>query len=314
MIDTLMALWNRSYSSRSLLILSAFLVLCISVSVLLVTIGGAWVPSLAHSPAPVGQGDRAAGAYLTETSTASSPVAASSATPTRSSTPVVPASNPCGASPTVHTQAFLPTRAVPPGRGSGGWPRRTPVPHPHPPRPTPQPTPRPTPTVIPTPVVTPTATPTPVATPTVVPTPTIPPSPTPTPVETATPRPTPSETPPPRGIPTLTPGPASTGTPTPAPSLTPTGTPAPQPGLTPRLSSRPVGHRDTPTPSGMQDSQSQGQNTWVTNCVSDSIDTPGSAAALAALEGYAWLILSSSTLGTLFFSAAMYHVNRRRSR
>src|SRR5947209_20611721 len=94
MIDTLMALWNRSYSSRSLLILSAFLLLCISVSVLLVTIGGAWLPSFAHNLASGGQGDRANGSYLTETSTASSPTAVPSTTPTLPSTPVVSANHP----------------------------------------------------------------------------------------------------------------------------------------------------------------------------------------------------------------------------
>src|SRR6266567_4437929 len=42
MIDTMMVLWNRGYSSRALLAFLAFLVICISISLLLVTVAGVW--------------------------------------------------------------------------------------------------------------------------------------------------------------------------------------------------------------------------------------------------------------------------------
>src|SRR5712691_426286 len=46
MIDTVMVLWNRGYNSRALLALLAFLVICISISLLLVTANGVWWHSL----------------------------------------------------------------------------------------------------------------------------------------------------------------------------------------------------------------------------------------------------------------------------
>jgi hypothetical protein len=48
MIDTLMVLWNRSSRSRGSLALLAFLLICISVSLLLIIVGGAE----SHGPAP----------------------------------------------------------------------------------------------------------------------------------------------------------------------------------------------------------------------------------------------------------------------
>src|SRR5438876_9626605 len=42
MIDTVMALWNRGYGGRGILVTIAFFLICISISLLLVSIGSSW--------------------------------------------------------------------------------------------------------------------------------------------------------------------------------------------------------------------------------------------------------------------------------
>src|SRR5947209_1530592 len=45
MIDTLMALWNRGYGGRGILVIIAFSLICISISLLLVSAGSSWFSS-----------------------------------------------------------------------------------------------------------------------------------------------------------------------------------------------------------------------------------------------------------------------------
>src|SRR5436853_12143 len=45
MIDTLMALWNRGYGGRGILVTIAFSLICISISLLLVSAGSSWFSS-----------------------------------------------------------------------------------------------------------------------------------------------------------------------------------------------------------------------------------------------------------------------------
>jgi len=68
MIDTLMVLWNRGSRSRGTLALLAFLLICISVSLLLIIVGGAE----SHGPAP-NSADRNKGAPVNQTPVVSVP-------------------------------------------------------------------------------------------------------------------------------------------------------------------------------------------------------------------------------------------------
>src|SRR5438105_13594538 len=45
MIDTFMALWNRGYGGRGILVTIAFSLICISISLLLVSAGSSWFSS-----------------------------------------------------------------------------------------------------------------------------------------------------------------------------------------------------------------------------------------------------------------------------
>src|SRR5437588_11316039 len=45
MIDTVMALWNRGYGGRGILVTVAFFLICISISLLLVSAGSSWFSS-----------------------------------------------------------------------------------------------------------------------------------------------------------------------------------------------------------------------------------------------------------------------------
>src|SRR5579863_10527917 len=65
MIDTLMALWNRGYGGKGVMVSIAFLVICISISLLLATVGGAW---FMHAGVPNNQRSIVGAASLTATS------------------------------------------------------------------------------------------------------------------------------------------------------------------------------------------------------------------------------------------------------
>src|SRR5712692_10716582 len=102
MIDTLMALWNRGYGGRGILVTTAFFLICISISLLLVTVGNSITVLFPHGNAPGNQQHIVSSADLTATSQLSSsfkPVADNTAaivapTPTTGSTATATA-NPC---------------------------------------------------------------------------------------------------------------------------------------------------------------------------------------------------------------------------
>src|SRR6266699_4854195 len=195
MIDTLMALWNRGYGGRGILVTIAFSLICISISLLLVSAGSSWFSSgkrvlPAKDISIISAGD------LTATAQSNNirPVADNTVT-IYSPTATVTA-NPCSTTTFIESKTPLVQANATRYRGSGHYiPTPTP-PHsrttPTPVKATPTPIPRrtPTPTVTatktppPTPPVRPTETPTPTVTPTKTPTPT----PTVRPTETPTPR------------------------------------------------------------------------------------------------------------------------------
>src|SRR5437588_2709905 len=198
MIDTLMALWNRGYGGRGILVIIAFSLICISISLLLVSAGSSWFSSGGRRlPGKhisiISAGDLTATAQSNNirpvpdnTVTIYSPTATVTAIPCSSTTFVV------SKTPLVQANA---TRY----RGSGHY-RPTPTPPhsrttPTPVKATPTPTPRQTPTPGVTPTETPTPTPTVTPTKTPTPTPTVRPTETPTPTETATTTPTETPTP-----------------------------------------------------------------------------------------------------------------------
>src|SRR2546421_9196158 len=180
MIDTLMALWNRGYGGRGILVTIAFSLICISISLLLVSAGSSWFSSGGRG-LPGKHISIISAADLTSTAQSNNirPVADNTVT-IYSPTATVTA-NPCSTTTFVESKTPLVQANATRYRGSGHY-RPTPTP-PHS-RTTPTP-------VKATPTVRPTNTPTPTATATETPTPT----PTARPTETPTPTPTERTTP-----------------------------------------------------------------------------------------------------------------------
>ncbi|MGI9061512.1 MAG: hypothetical protein ACR2H5_23370 [Ktedonobacteraceae bacterium] len=313
MIDTLMALWNRGYSGRGIMVSLAFALICISISLLLVTVGGSWASLFAQRPT---YPRRIVGTTnLTATAQASGiqPVADNTVTfqaPTSTAQPCATLTPRSEKTPTTHVSATV--------YQGGGYPRKPTV-TPRRPRPTPTPTPiRPTPTPV-------TATPTPTVTPTVVvtitPTETETPTPviTPTPTNTLTPVVTPTATATPVSTPTITP---TVGvTPTITVGATPTGSPIVIITQTHQKHLRggtPVGAVGSGT--GTTGQNGRGGTAWNTGCnrsgtVGDTLDMQSSGGSIAAaLERDVWLILGGSTGGTLLFYASVYVMMRKRIR
>jgi hypothetical protein len=215
MIDTFMALWNRNHhqGKRALFTFCAFLLICISISLLVVTAGHFW--SRGGRPS-VGQTDvipTTDGAVTIITVTPTTTIIQNCLpSPTQTVSEVVTSSN-------LHTPVT--------GQGKHPAPASTPAPQ-HGPLPTStlvatQP-PSPTPTVVPTQLPTVTPTPTvvsPTSTPTVVP-----PTPTPAPLPSSTPTITPLPLPTPTLTVTVVPTSTVMGTTT---AVTPTLTPSPDP-------------------------------------------------------------------------------------
>src|SRR5712691_1954489 len=186
MIDTLMALWNRGYGGRGILVTIAFSLICISISLLLVSAGSSWFSSGGRGlPAKhisiISAGD------LTATAQSNNirPVADNTATifsPTATVTAI-----PCSTTFVVSKTRSVQVNATRYRGSSGGGGYRSPTPTPPhsrttptPVKATPTPTPRRTPTPGVTPTVRPTETPTPTVTATKTPTPTVRPTETPT--------------------------------------------------------------------------------------------------------------------------------------
>ena len=303
MIDTLMAIWNRGYGGRGILVSLAFLLICISISLLLVTVGNSWSALWHHNGPPVAQGNTISSAALTATAQSQLKVSTTGATPLIYPPTVAPTTNPCLLTSTAGKTS---RSAIPPTvhQGSGGYfasPTPTSRPRPTPtatPRPRPTATPLPTPTVTPTATATATSTPTPTVTATS--TPTVTPTPTITPTGTATSTPTPTVTP--TSIPTAT----STV------SVTSTST-------THFRGGTPIA---TPTTTATTATATQGQKQPAagTNCPpiyngsGDTVSVTFDGSISAILTSDIWIILGSSTLGTLLFYIAIYLLNRKRMR
>ena len=285
MIDTLMALWNRGYGGRGILVTIAFSLICISTSLLLVSAGSSWFSSGGRRlPAKhisiISAGD------LTATAQSNNirPVADNTVT-IYSPTATVTA-NPCSTTTFVESKTPLVQANATRYRGSGHY-RPTPTP-PHS-RTTPTPvkaTPTPTPRQTPTPGVTPTETPTP--------TPTVRPTETPTPTETAT------------TTSTETPTPSVTATTSTSPTVIVTGT------IPPHLSGG-----GTPITTGTVAS-GQNRTSGGTDCshnkLVDSVGLNADGSVVATIERHLWIILGGSTLGTLCFYMVVYVVARKRGR
>jgi len=194
MIETLMALWNRGVGGRLVVMVVAFFCICISISLLFVTVGSAWGSLFAHGRTG-GEGTRVVNSVLI-TATAPTSVATASTAPAGATPTITP--NPCVASPTEghgHTSQVDVTRSsggtsVPSIRTSATPERLRKTPTPGviiTPEAGPSPTPPATvPSVTPTVVVTPTATTLPAVTPTVTTTPAVTPPTSTTPASTPT--------------------------------------------------------------------------------------------------------------------------------
>src|SRR5438477_1150572 len=297
MIDTLMALWNRGYGGRGILVTIAFSLICISISLLLVSAGSSWFSSGGRRlPAKhisiISAGD------LTATAQSNNirPVADNTVT-IYSPTATVPA-NPCSTTTFVESKTPLVQANATRYRGSG---HNRPTPTPPHSRTTPTPV-KATPTVRPTDTPTPTATAT--TTPTETPTKTPPPTPTakatetPTSTETATT--TPTETPTPSVTPSVT---ATTST---SPTVIVTGT------IPPHLSGG-----GTPITTGTVAS-GQNRTSGGTDCshnqLVDSVGLNADGSVVATIERHLWIILGGSTCGTLCFYMVVYVVARKRGR
>ena len=288
-----MALWNRGYGGRGILVTIAFSLICISISLLLVSAGSSWFSSGGRGLPDkhisiISAGD------LTATAQSNNirPVADNTATifsPTATVT-----ANPCSTTTFVVSKTPLVQANATRYRGSG-YRRPTPTP-PHS-RTTPTPvkaTPTPTPRLTPTPTVTATKTPTPTVSPTETPTPTV------TATKTPTPTVGPTETPTPRVTPSVT------ATIPIGPTVIVTGT------IPPHLSGG-----GTPITTGTVAS-GQNRTTGSTDCshnkLGDSVGLNADGSVVAIIERHLWIILGGSTLGTLCFYMVVYVVARKRGR
>jgi hypothetical protein len=313
MIDTLMALWNQGTRGRGIMVTTAFFIICISISLLLIPIENTWTSWLSHQGNTSGdQSSIINSTDLTATARANNiqpsadnttTIYAPTATP--QATPTKPSTNPCPVASVTHTTPVV-VGTTPP---SGGH----------------SPTPIPTATHGVTPTSTPIPSPTPTNTPITSPTPTHTPVPSPTPTNTPTPSPTPTKTPVPSPTPTHTPVPSVTPTHTPVASVTPTHTPiasvTPTPRKTPTVpATLTTGPTNTTQKLGEGITHSgqplQGNNPGHTNClhirVGDSLDMYSNANIMANLEHNLGFILAGSTLGTLFFYVIIYFMARKK--
>ncbi|HLH61504.1 MAG TPA: hypothetical protein VKV20_07445 [Ktedonobacteraceae bacterium] len=279
MIDTLMALWNRIFHKnvahyaiarprrfRAIPLILALLLICISISLLLVTLGGVR-PSLPHSGKDSHGNDRTGTRIAVSTATAQSTASAIATVPV-TMTPVITGTvTTCEGTPTTIGSRGVPVSPTA-THGQGGKGKLPGTPTPVPAQPTP-------PIISVSPVVntTPPAPPSP----TVSPTPSITPTGTPTPGPTATPSP---------GV-----TPSVTSTPTPGGSLTATptgGIEAPASG------------------GGSGAGGGQNGYPVATNCLNDSLGIGGNQDILWIVGQYMWFILGCGVLGPLAFFASVY--------
>lgn len=313
MIQTLMALWNRGAGGRLLVMIVTFFCLCISISLLFVTVGSVWGSLLAHGR-PGGATRPVTNAVLI---TATAPTVMATTTVPVEVTPTLPP-NPCLASPTGVRGNIARVDATR-NNGRSGTPSRTSTSRPLRRTPTPVVTvpPQPSPTLSPTlPAVTPTLAVTPTVTmqPTVTPTVTNTPGNTPTATLTPTGTFTPGVTPTPTITGTDTPTTTATGTSIDTPTATVTGTaPVGSPTVVVSATGGIAGrqeHDGRPQIPGTPGDGNNGQ-TGQGNCLSDALVTGGEASLLSRLQDFIWMILVSSLLGTMLFCAQMYRLSRK---
>lgn len=351
MIDTFMAMWNRRGGRRGTVVLVSCLLICISISLLLVTLGDPvwnYIQHLHHVKRVVDAAQITATPPLQDTPTVF--VAA---------TPTVLVQN-CISTPT-HTVGKTPTRHTVTQQGGTGQagratptrPAKSPIPTTKKPAPIPtvkptavpttKPTPKPTPhptvlPVSPTPTDTPTPTPTPLPTPSPTPTPLPAPTLTPTPIMTPTPTNTPMPTVTVSPTPTNTPTPTSTATPTAtvAPTDTPTATPSAVstvPTTTPDAQGRPgSGHPVIPStatvviqthvtrvPQAKQATETtevtqQSGAGVVVRCLGNTVDVSAYGDARSIVGRSIGFILGGTVLGTLLFYGIIYASKKRGKR
>ena len=328
MIDTVMAMWNRGHGGRGIMVVVTFFLICISICLLLVSVGGSWFSLFMHSHTLNDRRTVISPVNLTATADSNSFQPVATDTVSVSSSKATATSSPC-------TTVVVRASSTPVLRGSvttynGGSHRNGVSPTPRPPQIHPTPTAvkaKPTPRVTPSPTPTPTETPMPTATPTAtaMPTPTETPTPgiTPTPTETPTATPTVTETP--TATPTVGETPTATATPTATetPGTTPTVTGSPtievtainptnMRGGTPIVTSTPTaivqkgGH--TSSMSTTRDSQ------CVQSRIGDSVDMGGDSSVLATLENSLWIVFGGATGGTLLFYSTIYLLMRKKSK
>jgi hypothetical protein len=307
MVDTLMALWNQGTRGRGILVATAFFIICISISLLLVSVENTWTSWLSHqSNSPDDQSSIISSTDLTATAPSNNlqPVADNTAptyTPTK--TPQTrPTASPCTSI----------KRSNPVVRGTtpqGGGHSRTPKPTAtHGATPTSTPVPTITPTDTPVPTVTPTNTPVSSVTPTNTPVSSVTPTNTPSASVTPTNTPTASVTPTHTPIASVTP--TSTATASVTPTHTPGGTSTPTVPATQTIVPTATINKHLREGAVHTNRPIQSQNPWRVNCghmrIGDRIDIYDNAHILAALEHNLAFILGGSTLGTLFFYAIIY--------
>ncbi len=321
MIQTMMALWNRGTSGRLLVMVVTFFSLCISISLLFVTVGGIWGSLLAHGR-PANDSQRAVSNAVLVTATAPPSVTPTIVQIEVTPTPALPP-NPCLASPTGahgNTARVAATgnngrRNVPSGTATSRPLRRTPTPGATMlPSPTPTP-PAATPTITPTATNTPESTPTPTQTPTGTSTPGVSPTPTVTltPTDTSTPgaTPTPTATGTSQNTPTATATETMTPTTTPIVTVTPTsGSPTVVVSATGGIADRQEHDGRPQLPPGTPGDANNGQPGQA-NCLGDALMTSGETSLLSRLQDFIWVILLSSLLGTILFCGQMYRLSRK---
>src|SRR5579863_4397755 len=125
MIDTLMAIWNRGYGGRGMLVSLAFLLICISISLLLVTVGSSWSALWFHQ-GPSNSRSDTLGTSLTATAQSQLKIATPGGTPLVYAPTVTPTTNPCLLTPTTGKASHV--VASPTTQHSSGGHTPTPTP------------------------------------------------------------------------------------------------------------------------------------------------------------------------------------------
>src|SRR5438128_1693123 len=98
MIDTLMALWNRGYGGRGIIVSTAFFLICISISLLLVSVGNSWPSLFFHDNSSGNQRNIISSADLTASAQSNNFQPTADDTVTIYAPDTTPTPNPCATS------------------------------------------------------------------------------------------------------------------------------------------------------------------------------------------------------------------------